>query len=175
MHETALKNGAANPTDFERIKKAVERLPFRAQVVFASRCARRVKPLARLWGLLGDAYSAGLRVAPPPGKAWCAIESLATVGFAAMNAIDDFQGTSLDAASDACEFAVNALDEASKPAIHAAALSDLKSLQRMKLGKKGTDGKPITWFDPRLGPLWPEGIPEWNSSASNKWDWIEEC
>jgi hypothetical protein len=62
--------------------------------------------------------------------------------------------------------AIDAPDEI----IIAAVLSDLDHLETMVLDPPGTHGMPI---DPsesgHLGPLWPEGTPEWFSNPMSRW------
>jgi hypothetical protein len=41
-----------------------------------------------------------------------------------------------------------------------AAATDLKIILNLNLGKPGDLGEPIRWDDPRLGPLWPDGVSE---------------
>ena len=159
---TALPFDPTTPKEWER---RLRELPLRATVAFAVRCAKRVEPHARLGQLRADAYSAGIDTARLP----CGnIASAYTANAAAANA-DASADNSYRAASQGAGYAA-AVD--ARTAI--AAVADLKRLLELNLGKTGEPGEPIRWNDPRLGPLWPHGEPQWYTQAIQAFSELEE-
>ena len=71
------------------------------------------------------------------------------------------------AAAWATDAAAWAAAKATRAATRAATSSDLDRLIALNLGQPGTLGAPI---DPSeagpLGPLWPQGVPEWYTEAA---------
>jgi hypothetical protein len=164
----------------------LEELPNRAIIAFALRCARRGEPLVRLQPLIADAYSSGLDVGEVTeylawGEAAEAhvyryinvANGINAVGWAAADAAYPVAPSPGDAAPLPVA-ASAAASAAADEAIYTAANADLKKLLDLKLGKPGEHGEPIRWNDPRLGPLWPKGEPEWYVKAQQKCRELEE-
>jgi hypothetical protein len=168
MPETTQKPNPFTDTSPSRqqVFDAVGDLPLRAMVVVAYRCAKRVEPLRRHWELLPDAYSAGVPLLPYPEFGSRASATAVNAAFAALLASDSFVGCTREAVheavADACAAAALA---ARSDDITAAVFADIATLRALKLGKPGEPGEPIRWNDSRLGPLWPNGEPEWYTKA----------
>jgi len=206
----------------EDIRERLARLPRRAVVAFAARCARRVQPVTHVLPQLdrdvidraiavaeafanGDAVVAGAARAAEDAlygaaKAgteagdWAAAWAARAAAWAAKAAAGDAGAAAGAAAGDAAWAAAWAARAAVKPtdldawygstaerleeaafdasvsgeaAAWAAAASDLERLIALKRGEPDTPGAPI---DPSesgpLGPLWPQGMPEWYTEAA---------
>jgi hypothetical protein len=146
----------------------------RAKVALALRCAKRVEPLRRLCDLLPDAFSAGLEVEP---RRWLGgITASGVAGHAAWVAgvADDLEST-VPPPPTALAWAVTGAEQAAAKTagartpdgaalavvVRAAVAADIVKLGSLNLGRPGEPGEPIRWNDPRLGPLWPDGPPDW--------------
>ena len=133
-----------------------------AHVVIALRAAKRVDVLVQLQNTATEAAAAGFDV--PHGEWWF---SLAAAAAAAATAAGGASGAVN--ASDAATYAANAAAYASNDDARAAAWKvtsrDVARVRKIvDLSKSG--GIPLTgWDDPRLGPLWPDGPPEWHQKA----------
>lgn len=143
-------------------------LPLRASVAVAVRCEKRIAPLKRVQPLIAEATSAGvgsaqlkplLRYAVRPvtaaGDTASAASSSAAHAASAANPIHDTIDAII-ASADACSEA----DLGPLPAVRAA-VADIATVRALGLGAPGELGLPVRWDDPRLGPLWPNGEPEW--------------
>jgi len=178
----------------EDIRDRLAQLPRRAVVAFAARCARRVQPLTHALPQQGrdaidrdaidraiaiaEAFAKGTDVASAAADAaaraataankddaagaatWAAAAAVAAAAVAVANA-----AWAADAAARAAARAATDT-EAAWAAAWAAADDDLDRLIALNLGQPGTLGAPI---DPSksgpLGPLWPQGVPEWYTEA----------
>jgi len=181
----------------EDIRDRLAQLPRRAVVAFAARCARRVQPLTHALPQQGrdaidrdaidraiaiaEAFAKGTDVASAAADAaaraataankddaagaatWAAAAAVAAAAVAVANA-----AWAADAAARAAARAATDT-EAAWAAAWAAADDDLDRLIALNLGQPGTLGAPI---DPSksgpLGPLWPQGVPEWYTEAATK-------
>jgi hypothetical protein len=146
-----------DPSDREAWRVRLRQLTLRALATFTTRCAKRLEPLVRLGQLKVDAYSVGIDIDASLKHGWKAVAnaaSAATVSVATTyNAVSN--NAALAAAAAYSAIAGNT----------AAADTDLQKLLDLNLGKPGEPGEPIRWNDPRLGPLWPDGEPEWYTAA----------
>ena len=173
----------------EDIRERLAQLPHHAVVAFAARCARRVQPLthilpqqdrdtidralasaeafakgaaaARADAARADARAAAARAAAArAADAWTAARAAADAAAAAAAAADDWAAHTAAAAAWADAAAARA-------AARAAAASDLDRLIVLNPGAPDALGAPI---DPSeagpLGPLWPQGVPEWYTEAA---------
>ena len=149
--------------------------------------------LQRFNELASDAFSGGLDI---PEDESCAADSLASAALPLMPPTppscrsaayaadaDNAAGTAhiggaAGAASGAASYAADAAGETADRAaaidIGTADTSDLMKLLSLNLGKPGTLGEPIRWNDSRLGPLWPDGPPEWHVKAEKMCRELEE-
>jgi hypothetical protein len=115
------------------IQDQLAKLPLRAIVAFAVRCARRVQPLGRV---LTEYRQVEVDDAIAIAE-----------GFARGGKADRAAGAAWDTGR-----------AASRPA----ARGDLHQLLALELGRPGTLGKPIDPAeDGPLGPLWPNAAPDW--------------
>jgi hypothetical protein len=203
----------------EDIRERLARLPRRAVVAFAARCARRVQPrthalpqqgrdaidraiasaeaFAKGDSRVADAAEAAARAAAAEAAdawnatwaadadsraaarvaaaawgadaaAWAAARAAARAAADAW-AADAAEATDAAWAADAAEAAAAAAADAAaaRAATRTATSSDLDRLIALNLGQPGTLGAPI---DPSeagpLGPLWPQGVPEWYTEAA---------
>ena len=173
----------------EDIRERLAQLPHHAVVAFAARCARRVQPLTHVlpqqdrdaidWALASaeafakgaaaaraDAARAAARAddaraaAARAADAWTAARAAADAAAAAAAAADDWAAHTAAAAAWAAAAAARA-------DARAAAASDLDRLSALNPGEPDALGAPI---DPSeagpLGPLWPQGVPEWYTEAA---------
>ena len=173
----------------EDIRERLAKLPHHAVVAFAARCARRVQPLthilpqqtgtqstgrcasaeafakgaaaARAAAARADARAAAARAAAArAADAWTAARAAADAAAAAAAAADDWAAHTAAAAAWADAAAARA-------DARAAAASDLDWLIVLNPGEPDALGAPI---DPSeagpLGPLWPQGVPEWYTEAA---------
>lgn len=151
----------------QAIRRLLEPLPRRAIVAFALRCAKRAEPVARLQPLIADACSAGLDINKV--RRYDDTET----AYAARTA--DYAGhAAVDAdATAAADYAARtaSVDDVT---FLAAANIDVKKLRSLNLGQPGEPGEPIRWNDPRLGPLWPNGEPQWYTEAVQACRELEE-
>ena len=176
----------------EDIRERLARLPRRAVIAFAARCARRVQPLTHAlpqqdrdtidWGLASaeafakgaaaaradtraDARAAAARAAAARAAdaAWTAARAATTAWAADARAAAAAADWAANAAA-AADWAANAADWADA---RAAAASDLDRLIALNPGEPDALGGPI---DPSeagpLGPLWPQGVPQWYTEAA---------
>jgi hypothetical protein len=177
----------------EDIRGRLTRLPRRAVVAFAARCARRVQPLAHALPqqdrdaiaraiASAEAFAQGTATADTAWAAARAADDAAdeanAARAAAARAADNAAraATDADAAAWAAVWAADAAAAwvaaaaraaAARAATWVAAASDLERLIASNPGRPGTPGAPI---DPSesgpLGPLWPHGVPEWYTEAA---------
>ncbi len=165
MSESPLpaKSVSRDPLDHGDWQNRLRDLPLRATVAFAVRCAKRVQPFLELGRVLPAAYAAGidpgdtLRDESPVASATAAFQAASE---AAVHALTTFAG-GVQTAAHRAGFNVTRVDYHANDAL----VVDLKTLLSLNLGKPGEPGEPIRWNDPRLGPLWPHGEPEWYAKA----------
>src|SRR5271157_5858707 len=151
------------------IQDQLAKLPLRAIVAFAVRCARRVQPLGRVLTeyrqvevddaiAIAEGFARG-------GKAVRAAGAAARAGNAARaaaRAVDAARAAAAKAAADAAEDTAHAAWNTGRAASRTAARGDLQQLLALELGRPGTLGKPIDPAeDGPLGPLWPNAAPDW--------------
>jgi hypothetical protein len=178
------------------IRERLAQLPRRAVVAFAARCARRVQPLTHALPQQGrdaidraiasaeafakddsraaDAAEAAARAARADEAARAAHLAARAAHLAATAALATTDADVLAAAAEAAARAATVEAAADAEAddndwadAWAAASSDLDRLIASNLGKPDTLGATI---DPSesgpLGPLWPQGEPEWYTKAA---------
>jgi hypothetical protein len=144
-----------------------DKLPLRAIVAFAVRCARRVQPLGRVLTEyrpveVEDAIASaeGFARGGKAVRAAGAAARAADAARAAARAADIAAADATDAGADADT--ARAAWDTGRAAARAAARGDLHRLRALDLGRPGTMGKPI---DPAeegsLGPLWTDAAPDW--------------
>jgi hypothetical protein len=174
-----------DPRDPQAWRTQLHLLPLRATVAFAVRCAKRVQPLVRLARLKAEAYCAGLDLR---NFQWSDARSVvaaaadtasAVAAEAAASAAAHLRDAALVAAADAAHAARESAASAAASAFDSIpdateALLDLMRLLRLKLGGPNEPGEPIRWNDPRLGPLWADGPPEWHVKAGQACRELEE-
>ena len=146
--------------DREVLRMALKSLDRRALVVLALRAAKRVSVFIDLRVATTEAVAAGL--------SGTSQESLYTFAdtvshYAASAALDGMDAAG--EASWAADFAANA-PRFTDPVVWKATSLDLWRLYHLTTL---TGGPPLTgWDDPRLGPLWPDGVPEWHTAAERE-------
>jgi hypothetical protein len=164
----------------EDIRERLAQLPHHAVVAFAARCARRVQPLTHVLPQQGrDVIDRALASAEAFAKG--AAAARAADARADARAVDAWVAARADARADAADVAAawaawdtNAAAAAAWAAhaanwadARAAAASDLDRLIALNPGEPDALGAPI---DPSeagpLGPLWPQGVPEWYTEAA---------
>lgn len=147
-------------TDREVLHMALKSLDRRSLVVLALRAAKRVSVYIELRVATTEAVAAGLSGA--------AQESLYTFADTVSHYASSSALEGMDAAGEAswaADFAANA-PRFTDPVVWKAV-----SLDVWRLYKLATLGgvPPLTgWDDPRLGPLWPDGAPEWHQAAERE-------
>ena len=169
----------------EDIRDRLAQLPHHAVVAFAARCARRVQPLTHVLPQQGrdvidralasaEAFAKGAAAARADDAradaradaAWVAARADARADAADVAAAWAAWDTNADAAAAAAA-AAWAAHAANWADARAAAASDLDRLSALNPGEPDALGAPI---DPSeagpLGPLWPQGVPEWYTEAA---------
>lgn len=120
-------------------------LPRRAVVAFTLRRDKRHEVLRRYSRLEAEAYCGGLEIDRLRAVDWMIRHS---TSFRLMEFYADYVCQTFS-------------DRDKDPMSITAAGKDIQKLLDLKLGKPGEEGEPIRWNDPRLGPLWPDGPPQW--------------
>lgn len=184
--------------DKKRFESELSKLPQRAVVAFAARCARRVRPLfgSHLPGgeaieqaiVVAEQMAAGTNVTVDDAKAvakaaaWAANDAAnagaaakcpSTANAAAKSAAVEAAyarspaeaasvAVSADAAVTMASFATESAGFDPRSDLEKTMFEDLRLLAALDLGEANTLGREIdvTPTGP-LGPLWPEGEPEW--------------
>lgn len=138
----------------------LNKLPRRALVAFALRCAKRVEPLLHLRPLVADAFSAGVEVGSIRWHGGLTAREAASAVADAAHAASTEGAAAAAANAAAIAARAAAFTFAGDDAPDFANL-DLAKMLELNLGAPGELGAPIRWNDPRLGPLWPHGEPQW--------------
>ena len=174
----------------EDIRERLAKLPHHAVVAFAARCARRVQPLTHILpqrdrdtidralasaeafakgadAARADAARADARAADARAAAARAADAWTAARAAAAAAADAAAAAADDWAAHTAAAAAWADAAAARADARAAAASDLDRLIALNPGAPDALGAPI---DPSeagpLGPLWPQGVPEWYTEAA---------
>jgi hypothetical protein len=134
---------------YEVWRNHLEQLPLRAIAAFIVRHNQRHGPLRRLKQLRIEAFASGVDTSVK-----CHERPISQTIANGTSTLDNGFRIPDDAAL--------------------AADDDLKNLLDLKLGNPNELGEPIPWNDPRLGPLWPGGPPEWYIEAENECRELEE-
>lgn len=144
--------------DREALRAALKPLGRQALVVLAVRAAKRVAVFVALRGAATEAAAAGLS-----GVDQEALYTFAdTVShYASAAAMESADGA--DEAAWAADFASTA-PRFTDPAVWKAVSFDLHRLYKLHAQRAA----PTGWDDPRLGPLWPDGLPEWHARAERE-------
>ena len=170
----------------EDMRERLAQLPHHAAVAFAARCARRVQPLTHALPQQGrdaidrasesaEAFAKGTADAAADDAASRADASRADAEAAvAAKAAGAARAGAEAAWADAADVAradaagaAAAWAAAAALVAGAAAASDLDRLIALKRGEPDTLGAPIDQSEAGpLGPLWPQGMPEWYTQAA---------
>ncbi len=162
----------------QAIRHWIAPLPLRALVAFAVRCAKRIEPLTRIQPLIAEAFAAGLDVGHltrycnraatdaahvPASAAYAAYAAYAALADAdyAIPAVTVAARAANNPTDDNRDDDGNDRDDFTATDTARAAAADADKLRALNLGTHGEPGQPIRWSDARLGPLWPNGEPEW--------------
>jgi hypothetical protein len=159
----------------EDIRERLAQLPHHAVVAFAARCARRVQPLTHVLPqqdrdtidralASAEAFAKGADAARADAARAAARAADAANAARAADAARAAAARADVTAAAAADWAAAAADRADA---WAAASSDLDRLIALNPGEPDALGAPI---DPSeagpLGPLWPQGVPEWYTEAA---------
>jgi hypothetical protein len=159
------------PPSGDEWKELLSKMPHRAVVAFALRWAKRVEPFNYRNELGAEAFCVGITIpSTTPGKYEFAAE---VRRYACLAARAFYASSAIDNAQRAYETASH-IDPARPFDFEATRDSDLSKFLELNLGKPGEPGQPIRWNDPRLGPLWPQGEPEWYTQAVRACRELEE-
>jgi hypothetical protein len=147
-------------SDREVLRMALKPFDRRVLVVLALRAARRVAVFVALRQATTEAIAAGLSGASQEALYTFADTVSHYASSAALESMD-----AADEASWAADFAANA-PRFTDPAVWKAVSIDLWRLYKLSTLPK--EPPPTGWDDPRLGPLWPDGVPEWHLKAEQE-------
>lgn len=166
----------------DSIQDALADLSPQAVVIFAVRCAARCQILLDYRRLRAQAVAANMKVKPPTGREGPAADAADTANgdaaTAAACATHAANARSFDAPRSTATHALKAANAAAhsiakyttddSPGNAAAYVAVLKSLFLEALRLKNVSPPLIGWDDPRLGPVWPEGVPEWHQKLEDE-------